>query len=603
MKNENTRERISLKNAIILLGKALGLSYRVRTKASIAVSLIGFVAALLPSLISRSLQGFTDSMYTLYMEGVPALRTALILFGILVALYTGQAVYDSLSAYYNRVDAIHIHTFLREQLIRISCRVQYKYIDNYDNFKERSEFIKTNTGELLANSIQQILVVLQSIITFVSLLVLIWQVDWMIVVVLLVTTVPSVILAYLQKDDDYRRRTKWMKEGALMIHYYWDGTRQNRMNEVRFQGLHDYIRRKWRDMGDRFIAAKNAMTKKHVLYNSIADILRNGVYVFVLIVVGLKIFDDPSVGLGMFMLVMTGASQFQKVATTIFVSSAQIIGNVKYFEEFFAFYDLEMDEADEHAKPIENPDITFRDVSFAYPNTDHEVLHNINVTIPYGQKVAIVGENGSGKSTFVNLLCGMYNSYRGEIKVGGKSLVENVSAVRETLAVVFQDFGKYEDSIRYNIKVSDLAKEATDEEILALTKVTGAYDAIKARPAGLDEQVGTFAEQASNFSGGEWQKVALTRALYRDQANIVILDEPTAALDPMAEATLYRNFTPMTGPRTTLMISHRLGFTSFIDRILVFDNGFIVEDGTHEELMKLNGHYAKMYRAQSQWYQ
>lgn len=602
MKQEANRERISPKKTIALLGKALRLSYSVRTKVSIAVSLIGFVMALLPSLISKTLQGFTDGMYTLYIDGMPALRRALLLFGVLVLLYIGQAVYDSLSTYYNRVDAIHIHTFLREQLIRFTCRVQYKYIDNYDNFKERSEFIKTSTGELLANSMQQILTVLQSIITFVSLLVILWQVDVSIVVVLLVTTIPSVILAYLQKDEDYRTRTKWMKEGALMIHYYWDGTRQDRMNEVRFQGLHGYIRRKWRDMGDRFIAAKNAMTKKHVLYNSIADILRNGVYVFVLIVMGLKIFDDPSVGLGMFMLVMTGASQFQKVATTIFVSSAQILGNVKYFEEFFAFYDLEMDEVDENAQPIEHPDITFRNVCFAYPNTDHDVLHDVSVTIPYGQKVAIVGENGSGKSTFINLLCGMYNTYRGEITVGGQSLADNAPAVRKTLSVVFQDFGKYEDSIRYNIQVSNLTKHATDEEILELTRVTGAYDAIAARPAGLDEQVGTFAEQVSNFSGGEWQKIALTRALYRDQANVVILDEPTAALDPMAEATLYRNFASMTGSRTTLMISHRLGFASFIDRILVFRDGRIVEDGTHEELMARDRYYAEMYRAQAQWY-
>ena len=139
MKQDRNRERISPKKTVALLGKALRLSYSVRTKVSIAVSLIGFAMALLPSLISKALQGFTDSMYTLYIDGMPALRQALLLFAVLVALYIGQAVYDSLATYYNRVDTIHIHTFLREQLIRFTCRVQYKYIDNYDNFKERSE--------------------------------------------------------------------------------------------------------------------------------------------------------------------------------------------------------------------------------------------------------------------------------------------------------------------------------------------------------------------------------------------------------------------------------------------------------------------------------
>jgi ABC-type multidrug transport system fused ATPase/permease subunit len=170
------------------------------------------------------------------------------------------------------------------------------------------------------------------------------------------------------------------------------------------------------------------------------------------------------------------------------------------------------------------------------------------------------------------------------------------------MSVVFQDFGKYEASIRENITVSDSSKAATDEQLKELAERTGAYDFIKDQKHGFDEIVGSFSEEGNNLSGGQWQKVAITRAAFRDNARIMVLDEPTAALDPIAEADLYRNFADLTGDRTTILISHRLGITRIVDRILVFDDGRIVEDGTHTELMDHDGVYAKMYRAQAQWY-
>ena len=175
--------------------------------------------------------------------------------------------------------------------------------------------------------------------------------------------------------------------------------------------------------------------------------------------------------------------------------------------------------------------------------------------------------------------------------------------LRERISVIFQDFAHYEASIRENITVSDPDRAPSDEEILALARRIQVEDVIAEQPEGLDGMLGHMSAKGNTLSGGQWQKIALLRAVYRSRADIMILDEPTAALDPIAEAQLYRNFSGLTGERTALLISHRLGITGLVDRILVFREGRIVEDGSHEELMARRGHYYAMYQAQAKWYQ
>jgi len=602
VQESNKREKISIRKSVWIIARALKLSCQARKKASIIISILGLGMALVPMLISRILKEFTNGVYSVYTGDVDKLRYTLILWGILVILYIAQASYISVANYYNKADSISIHTFLREHIMRCACKVQYKYINNYDDFREKVEAIKARSGELVAQSMQQIIGCIQKFIAFISLLLLLLEVDIWIVLALIVATIPAILLAYYQKDEEYIQHSMQIKDRAFMMHYFNENVQPEPMNEVRFLGLSEYIKKKWKTAGDKFVLEKNAMTKKHVIYNSIADFFRNGVFIVVLIIIWKQIFTNPSVGLGLFLMVMTSASQFQKVATELFVVTAQIIGNIRYMEDFFSLEDLDKEAEKKNLAMIEKPDIVFSNVNFSYPNSTYQVLKDINISIPFGQKVAIVGENGSGKSTFVNLLCGMYDSFSGDICLNGKSIKENVADVREILSVAFQDFGRYEDTIRYNVKVSDLNKNTSDEEIIKLLKEAGAYDVLLKQNKGLDEVLGTFSEKTNNLSGGEWQKIALARAMYRDKAQIAILDEPTAALDPLAESELYRNFANVTSNKTALLISHRLGFSSFIDRILVFHKGSIVEDGTHEELMKKNGYYAEMFKAQAQWY-
>ena len=191
----------------------------------------------------------------------------------------------------------------------------------------------------------------------------------------------------------------------------------------------------------------------------------------------------------------------------------------------------------------------------------------------------------------------------GSIKVGGESMEAEPEKIRNSISVVFQDFAHYEDTLRNNITVSDPERTSSDEELNQLLKELHVDAVINQQQLGLDSKIGSFSENSNNLSGGQWQKIPLARAAYRNQGRIIILDEPTSALDPMAEAQLYKDFAEITGDKTTLLISHRLGITSVVDRILVFRDGKLIEDGSHRELMEKDGYYAKMYRAQAKWYQ
>ncbi len=271
--------------------------------------------------------------------------------------------------------------------------------------------------------------------------------------------------------------------------------------------------------------------------------------------------------------------------------------------DFFSLDELEYEHSDPKAEGWERFDVDFDHVSFPYPNTEREVIHDLTLHIREGEKIAIVGENGSGKTTFISLLCALYEPDRGTVSMGGESIYTDVSRTRRTLSAAFQDFARYETSIRDNIVVSDRRRAPENAAVEAVARRNGAWEFISAQPHGMDEVVGSFSETGNNLSGGQWQKLALCRCAWRQDAKIMILDEPTAALDPLAEAELYRNFTDLTVNRTTILISHRLGITRLVDRILVFNDGRIVEDGSHEELLKKQGLYARMFRAQAQWYQ
>ncbi|MGN0649994.1 MAG: ABC transporter ATP-binding protein [Oscillospiraceae bacterium] len=254
-------------------------------------------------------------------------------------------------------------------------------------------------------------------------------------------------------------------------------------------------------------------------------------------------------------------------------------------------------------KPVANGEhtIEFRHVSFRYPRSEKLVLRDINLTIKSGEHLSIVGLNGAGKTTFIKLLCRLYDVTEGEILVDGVNIKEySEEEYRKLFAVVFQDFQLFAFSLRENIA---LGEQADDNELAEVLKLAGLWEDAQKLPQGLDTMLyKSFDENGTDLSGGQRQKTAIARALYR-KAPIVILDEPTAALDPVAEYEIYRQFNTLVGGKTAVYISHRLSSCKFCDRIAVFADDTIKEYGTHDELVaNIGGIYAKMFAEQAKYY-
>lgn len=307
--------------------------------------------------------------------------------------------------------------------------------------------------------------------------------------------------------------------------------------------------------------------------------------------------------IGDFSMCLSAASTFTECCNNTVRDMQEIIKRVNYANEFLKFKDFPI-AISKGTKPVEartDHIIEFKDVSFKYPRGDKYILKHVNITIPAGQHLAVVGLNGAGKTTFIKLLCRLYDVTDGEILVDGTNIKEYTEdEYRKLFGVLFQDFKIFAFSVRENISFDP---DTPDERIDEVLKLAGLYDDVQKMPNKNNTNLSkSFDKKGTDFSGGQKQKTAIARTLFKN-APIVILDEPTAALDPIAEAEIYEDFNKMVGGKTAIYISHRLSSCKFCDKIAVFDEGVLKEYGTHEELMKMEGGvYNQMFTTQAKQY-
>ena len=306
---------------------------------------------------------------------------------------------------------------------------------------------------------------------------------------------------------------------------------------------------------------------------------------------------------GFFVAVMTSIGTLSGITNKLtwtygdFVSSSMSYG---YYERFINLPERKI--VDNGLKP-ESMEIRFEDVYFKYPGTDIEILKGVSFTLKEGERISIVGENGAGKSTIIKLLCGLYAPDKGKIYVDKFELDQLSEDVkRDLFSVVFQDFGHYSMTLRENVAFGNIKRLDDDAAIKEALSQAMATELIDKNEKGLEINLGKLESDGIDLSGGQWQRLSIARAFFSN-ARYVILDEPTASLDPLAECRMYESFESVLKTRGAITISHRLASARLSDRILVLADGKIVEEGSHDKLMERGGLYARMFESQASWYE
>ena len=423
---------------------------------------------------------------------------------------------------------------------------------------------------------------------------------WLVPVVIILC-IPSVIGDRKVNDMNYRFEKDYTKSHRK-LEYYKDLFFEGACSEVRLYHLRDYFSSLYTDiweLWDKAVHAKNIMV---CLINiaSLVLLTVNEVIVYILSVIKL-IAGEIAVGdVAYYVSLLT---QFRQDFTSLCYRINMFGKNTKELNDVRSF--VEMEPLLEHGGtmiPAGNPKIEFKDVSFRYPSGDHDVLSHCSFTIEQGETVGLVGLNGCGKSTIVKLMCRFYDPSSGEILIDGVSNKEyDIVKLRELFGVLFQDYVRYSFSLRENVALSKLEKKDCDADILQACSQSR-IDFIKDWENGIDENLTRrFDRNGKNLSGGQWQRISLARAFFRD-APIILLDEPSASLDPVAEHQIFEDFSKISESKSAVLISHRLSSITLADKILVLENGHIIEQGSHDDLLRRDGRYAYLFNLQASKY-
>ena len=372
--------------------------------------------------------------------------------------------------------------------------------------------------------------------------------------------------------------------------------------DIRLYDASDMLINNCNEVADEFVNVIRVGNNKIAGLSGISSIINTANSVGMYGILGLMAIKKL-ITIGNFTMYASAASQFTNVMMSTIGSLQNLFMVSTYLYNYVDFMGIKTDSAFGN-DPIDKDGkhtIEFRDVWFKYPRTDKYVLQGVNIKINSGEKLSIVGLNGAGKTTFIKLLCRLYKVDKGEILIDGKNINSyDFDDYSHLFSVVFQDFKLFAFSIKENVSISE---NPDDERVQNLCEKVGLGDKIASLDKGIETSLfRQFDKEGIEPSGGEQQKLSIARALYKDSP-IVILDEPTAALDPVAEYEIYRQFNGFVESKTAIYISHRLSSCRFCDRIAVFSGNNIAEYGTHDELVSIeNGIYAKMWNAQAQYY-
>ena len=434
---------------------------------------------------------------------------------------------------------------------------------------------------------------------------------WAVPVAMVVAALPQLIAT------SHFSRRGWALENSLAPHYrllkYLTGLMSERQaaNEVRLFGLADYFVPRFREVNAQRLRREQSFTRKSTPWRaslgSIADAAVAGVWVFI----ALRALAR-AVSVGDLVLGTQAAWRCKQALEATFSYGGQFFEQSLTLVNLFAFLDLDpasvpgalrrVARTATRRLPATIDSVEFRRVSFAYPAAEREVLHDVSFSITRGQTLAVVGSNGSGKTTIVKLLTRLYDPARGQILVNGTDIREfDLGALQQRFAVVFQDCVRYALTARENVGFGDVRHVDDQQRVSGAAAAAGVAEDLAALSRGYETFLGGQFGVGRDLSGGQWQKLGLARGFMRRGA-LFVLDEPTAHLDALAERNVFRSFLELTAGTTSLLISHRFSNVRVADRIVVLESGRVVQQGTHAELAAVGGLYSRMFEAQAGGY-
>jgi len=489
-------------------------------------------------------------------------------------------------------------------LIEKANQLDLSYFENA-TFYDKMERAQREASSRPAQVLNQLLGLLRSILTLASVLGILASLSAWLVLLVTIASIPAVVVQAKYSTQYFSLLTKRAPEQRKLSYLSWLLTTDTPVKELRVFGLHGALLRRYKEIFAKFFREnrdlairRNAAQIGLVVFSSILSGL-----MYMLVVLRVIAGRITVGGLTLYYQAFQQSSQSMNM---LLVGFGSMYEHALYLSNLFDFLDY-VPELPVRPDPLPMPDpiregITIEHVSFKYPGTDKWVLRDISFAIRPGETIALVGANGAGKTTLVKLLARLYDPTEGRIRIDGIDLREfDPQEVRARVGVIFQDYVKYQLTVRENVGFGRVEAMADEARIKRAAAAAGADGVIEALPQGYDTPLGRWFVDGQELSIGQWQKVAIARAFMRD-ADLLILDEPTSSLDVRSEYEVFQAFGELTEGKMAVLISHRFSTVRMAGRIVVIEDGCVIEGGSHDELVLKGGRYAELFDMQAASY-
>lgn len=491
-----------------------------------------------------------------------------------------------------------------EKLYRKTMNLDYEMLLDKNIMERRELALKVIDDMHITLFTQSFKTICTNIIVLVGLISLISTMNfWVVCFAVIIVMINAYAASYRKKAE--RKLDNDFVSVNRKIDYFFDiGSDFSYSKEIRVYHMIEPLLLIYRKLMNTTKKLVQKLLRILLTCRIVSSVLSSLLDIMMYISLGYKVLVSKAISVGDFSLYLSTIRQFDSCMTGIVTAHIDINNHGQYVQQYLEFIDMQTvaEKSKLKLKKMKNLIFTFENVFYKYPNQEEFAISNLNLTINSGEKLAVVGENGAGKTTLVLLMLGMIEPTRGRVLLNGVDIREyEIDDYLKNFSTVFQDYKIFQFKIKENVNALDESSDSEDKINEAINKV-GLYKKISSLKDGINTYIGQiFEEEGVHFSGGQSQRLAIARALYKN-TQVVILDEPTAALDPRVEHEIYTKFDEISKGKTTLYITHRLASTQFCDKVIVLKEGAIEALGTHSELIKNNKYYSELYEMQAEFY-